>query len=577
MNLLSALLPGSSDLVLKTYSLDHTQGHMVVTVASTQRRAICPVCQSPTSRVHSHYQRTLKDLPLVQFSLTLLLEVCKFFCLNEDCNRCIFTERLPSVVAPWARRTERYSQHLQVMALELGGSAAARLSHLLGYGHSRNTFLTLLARMPLPKIVTPRILGVDDFAWRKGHQYGTILVDLETHQPIALLPDRKAETLAAWLREHPGVEILSRDRSKAYKSGMDIGAPDAIQVADRFHLLKNLQETLDDSFRGQAQVFKRVEKAQLKAVGVVLPIPEEVALSPFQERIEEKKAQKRALRLERYEQVHSLRNQGYKVKDIAHHLGMGERTVLTYLSHDSFPEWKQSSRKYSRHSMLVPYQTFLTEQWAQGHRVMRRLFEQIECQGYPGTYATLTRYIKSRVELFPSSAPCPESLRELPGRGPAPKGKAVSIHKPLNAGQAAWLVLQRPDTLDEEQEILLEQLIKQPELTEAIQLSQGFLKLVRERLPKKLDTWLEQAKNSTLKAFQRFAKGLNDDYDAVKAGVTLEVSNGQVEGQNNRLKMLKRQMFGRAGLALLEKRLILNSRPLQLQRSQEPFLALTKT
>ena len=170
MNLLSALLPGSSELVLKTYSLDRTQRQMVVTVTSTQRRAMCPVCQSPTSRIHSHYQRTLKDLPLVQFGLVILLEVCKFFCLNEDCYRCIFTERLPSVVAPWARRTQRYSQHLQAMSLELGGSAAARLSHLLGYGHSRNTFLTLLARMPLPELVTPRILGVDDFAWRKTHQ-----------------------------------------------------------------------------------------------------------------------------------------------------------------------------------------------------------------------------------------------------------------------------------------------------------------------------------------------------------------------------------------------------------------------
>ena len=540
MNLLSALLPGSSELVLKTYSLDRTKGQMVVTVASTQRRAMCPVCQSPTSRVHSHYQRTLKDLPLAQFGLVILLEVCKFFCLNEDCYRCIFTERLPSVVAPWARRTQRYSHHLQAMSLELGGSAAARLSQLLGYGHSRNAFLTLLARMPLPEIVTPRILGVDDFAWRKSHQYGTILVDLETHQLIVLLPDRKAETLAAWLIEHPGVEILSRDRSKAYKSGMDLGAPDAIQVADRFHLLKNLQETVEDSFRSQAQVFKRVEKAQLEAIGVALPVLDELALPTSPSPAEQKKAQKRALRLERYEQAHALRNQGYKVKDIAHHLGMGERTVETYLSHDSFPEWKSSSRKHSGRSMLAPYKPFLIEQWAQGHQVIRRLFEQIECHGYPGTYKTLTRYIKLHSEWFPYSVPSPDSLNDLPGRGPAPKGKPVSNHKSLNAGQAAWLLLQRPDTLDEKQEGLLEQLIQQPELTEAIQLSQEFLKLVRERLPEQLDIWLTQAKNSTVKAFQRFTKGLNDDYDAVKAGVTLKVSNGQVEGQNNRLKMLKR-------------------------------------
>jgi hypothetical protein len=155
MTLLSALLPGASErLVLKTSSLDRTNGQMVLTVASTQSVALCPVCQSPTSRVHSHYQRTLKDLPLAQFSLTILLEVAKFFCLNEDCYRRIFTERLPSVVAPWARRSQRYSHQLQAMGLALGGAAAARLSHQMGDGYSRNTLLRLLARMPLPDIVT---------------------------------------------------------------------------------------------------------------------------------------------------------------------------------------------------------------------------------------------------------------------------------------------------------------------------------------------------------------------------------------------------------------------------------------
>ena len=564
MNLLQTLLPGSSQLVLKSQSLNNESHEMVVTVSSTQTLALCPLCHSSTSQVHSHYQRTLKDLPLVEFGLTILLEVCKFFCLNEDCHRRIFTERLPSVVVPWGRRTERYSDSLQAMALSLGGSAAARLSDLLGYGHSRNTFLRSLARLPLPVMPTPRILGVDDFAWRKGHQYGTILVDLETHQPIALLPDRKAETLAAWLIEHPGVEILSRDRSKAYKSGMDLGAPDAIQVADRFHLVKNLEETLENSFKGQSLVLERIEQAQLRAAGVSFPeaseaIPEVIA-SPQQQR----KADKRAQRLGRYEQVHELRKQGYKLKDIAHHLGMGERTVFTYLSHPSFPEWQPSIRRGPQGSKLDPYKPYLLDQWLKGQQQSRRLFETIQQQGYAGSYQTVARYTRTLRERHPSPVPLPSSLNDLPGRGPAPAVKTKG-HRTLSASRAAWLVLQRPDTLSDEQQSLLDLLSQQPELTEAIQLSQGFLELVRKRLPERLDAWLEKAKNSAVKAFQSFSKGLSEDYDAVKAGVTLEISNGPVEGQNNRLKMLKRQMFGRAGLKLLEKRLILTSKQLRKQ------------
>ena len=161
----------------------------------------------------------------------------------------------------------------------------------------------------------------------KGHQYGTILVDLETNHPIALLPDRTAETLAAWLEEHPGIEILSRDRSKTYKRGMTQGAPDAVQVADRFHLLHNLEETLEKAFKGNVNALKQVEREQLQSDGVILPQSSEPQTSESQSLRQIKKAKKRAERLERYEQVHALRKQGYKIKDIAHHLGMGKRTV----------------------------------------------------------------------------------------------------------------------------------------------------------------------------------------------------------------------------------------------------------
>ena len=522
-----------------------------MSISSLQVLACCPLCHVPAHRIHSHYHRTLKDLPCVNFALTFVLQVCKFFCLNPECKRRIFTERLPQITAPWSRRTSRLAEHLRAIGLSLGGAAGARLSHALGFGHSRNTVLRVISALPLPAIITPNILGVDDFALRKGHRYGTILVDLERHQVIALLPDREAETLAHWLKEHPGVEILSRDRSKTYKRGMTEGAPDAAQVADRFHLLKNLEEVIEKIFKTETSAIKAVDIARLQA-NRILVIPElEVVEDPTS-----LKVQNRALRLEHYEQTHALRQQGYLIKDIAHHLGIGKRTVYTYLAAPSFPE-RQPHAQQGR-SRLDCHKPYIQQRWSEGHQQSKALYQEIQEQGYKGSYRTVTRYVRQLRPLEPS--PSRESLNDhdFSGRGPA-LPPTISPLPPLNARRAAWLVMRPEEKLNADEQNILMRLSEHPALSTAILLAQGFLNLVRDRLPENLDAWLEQAKSCIHKQFQSFANGLQEDYDAVKAGVTFEVSNGQVEGQNNRLKMLKRQMFGRAGLDLLSKRFILAS------------------
>ncbi len=441
------------------------------------------------------------------------------------------------------------AKHLIAIAVELGGKAGERLGHHLGYRIPDSTLLSLFAKVPLPAIQHPRVLGVDDFAFAKRQSYGTILVDLERQHPIALLKGRDASPLAQWLEQYRGIEVLSRDRSATYRSGMDQGAPQAMQVADRFHLLQNLAQVLEQALGNQVGILNAVDTAQRLSVvpdgAVVMVAP----ATPPQPDARQRAKQKRAQRLKTYQKVWQLYEKGWATGAIAEKVKLSTRTVQTYLKTTSFPE--RQGRSDRGRSLLNPYKPYLLEQYNQGRRQVKVLFWEIQKQGYSGSYMTVSRYIRQIAQAQGVK------LRQYPSRRLPPV--VDSPRPPLTPKRAAFLVLRRVETLQADEVQLLQRLTEQQELAPVIALAQEFAQTVRERRSEQFDAWLERAEQSDLPLFVRFAQSLHDDYNAVKAGVTFTTSNGQVEGQINRLKMLKRQMYGRAGVELLERRFLLAS------------------
>jgi transposase len=556
---LAHFLPKTIALHLDACDLDEAHAQLTLMISSTPAEVKCPACEVPARHIHSHYTRTLADLPWSGYRVTWRLRVRKFFCRNAICPRRIFTERLPGIATPWARRTLRLTAHLLAIGLALGGAAGVRLGRQLGLAGSRHTLLRMIRRTPYPAIVPPQVLSVDDFALRRRHTYGTLLLDLTRRRPLALLPDREAATVAQWLQAHPGVEVYVWDRAEAYAEAACTGAPAALQVADRSYLLQNLADTLTQVFTAHATQLAQL-KAQRTAESMSVHDPARLAAAPEQPSVPlaPQPSSRAAARLARQrrtrrwahdQQVWTCHRQGWTLDAIAERVGISRRTVQRYLQSSTFPA--RQPRHDRDRSLLDPYKPVLLAGWNCGCRNGAHLFRMITDQGFQVRYGIVALYVR---RLRRAQAPVPRQRRS---DQPLPLVTAAPS-RPLTPRRATWLVLRAPgQCMEEDQQLLARLTAQSPALGEAVALAQEFASLVRRRQPGSLDPWLARAAASTLPPFRRCAKGLREDYAAVRAGVTLPWSQGPIEGHINRLKMLKRQMCGRARLDLLAQRVLL--------------------
>ena len=526
---------------LRLAEITTTEESVTLHLFVTRRTARCPSCQHRSQRVHSRHDRTIADLPWGGTTGRLRLRVRRFLCQVASCPQRIFAEQVPQLVDRYGRRTHRLRDALQRIGIALGGAAGARLATSLGLPAGRTALLDLIRAAPPSPGEQPSAVGVDEFAWRRGRRFGTIIIDLARRRPLDLLPDRDADQVAAWLQQHPGSTTIARDRSGLYADAAARGAPAARQVVDRWHVLHNLGEALEQFLLHQRTVLR--DAGTLTDTTAEVPAssaPAELPALPWQERAEEAGRQRHAAQLARYDAIHQLHAAGADVAHIARTVGASRETVYRYLR---LPGPPARMRLPARRAAIDPYLPYLERRWAEGCRNGKRLWREIREQGFAHSYSGVARFVARLRRAERAGQPATAPRRAAP-RPPTPR-------------QVALLCLRRPEKRTPAQQVYLDRLQQADEaVASAYALVQDFAAMLRERRGERLDDWLAEAEGCPAPALRRFATGLRGDLDAVRAGLSEPWSNGPTEGFVHKLKLLKRQGYGRAGFDLLRQRML---------------------
>jgi transposase len=527
-----ALLPNPDLLILERIERETNRFRLTVRV---EQEPTCPRCGAVSRSRHSFYSRRLQDLPWQGMAVELRAIVGRFRCRNASCPRQIFCERLPQIAQAYGRQTARTAEIVRLIGYVAGGLPGQRLLVRLAIATSDDTVLRRVREQPSGAVApTPiRHLGVDDWAWHRGQAYGTILVDLDLHRVIDLLPERTTASFSEWLGRHPEIVTIARDRGGLYAEGAAHGAPQAQQVADRFHLLVNFSATMERVLeeRSQQLILPPLEKPaaqappeQVDALGQDRPPPPRVSQAQL----------RRQRRLARYQQVVALSHSGQSQKAISRALGIGRKTIRRWLRRGEFPERKPPHRAPAKVSEFAAY---LQQRWNEGCHNASRLYQELRQQGYRGKRGMVARLVAAWRKT--DRATSPKAAERL-----SPRHAAILVTRPAD------------QITDQQQQLLHRLALQSPAIIDLRKLALGFRAALTADDANQLRGWIDRAQHSEFGPLMRFADGLQRDISAVAAAVTTSWSSGQVEGQINRLKTIKRQMYGRAGFELLRARVL---------------------
>lgn len=523
---------------LRLCEIEIEEGQIGLLVEGTQGQANCPRCKQISEKVHSHYKRYPRDLAWAQQPVVLSIQTKRFYCLNQACPKRTFAESFSGYVEKYARRTNRVIEKQQRQGISTSARTAETLLASEQIKISDTTINRQIRSLPEPEVEKVEVLGVDDWAKRKGQRYGTLLVDQENKRVVDVLEDRTAETLETWLKSHPEIKIVTRDRSKTYAEGIRNGAPQAIQVADRWHLMKNVSEVVYKIFQQeQTGIEKRLKEKPVEEEA--LEVPKSAPAVIQKEMTQAKKRQK-----QRMEEALGLIGLGWTQKAAANQLNIHPKTVRRYLNSPA-----PRTRRLRANGKLDPYKPFLLQRWNEGCHNAAQLFREIQPQGYTGQVTLLMNYTRQlrlagglppRVRKGDSAILTPEKIRDLP-----------------SMRTLTWWVSRPIEKRREENEQMLRKAVgSEVKIQTTLGLARDFAQMIRGRQADSLSSWIDRAKESGNPLWLNFALSLEQDQAAVMAALTYSWSNGRTEGNVNRLKTLKRMMYGRAKDDLLRKRVI---------------------
>ncbi|ECF2367384.1 ISL3 family transposase [Salmonella enterica subsp. enterica serovar Mountpleasant] len=500
---------------------------------ATRKTAQCPECLKRSRSVHSCRRRRIQHLPCSGRTLWLIFAVRHWYCRNPSCSRKIFAESLAPFAGP-QQQSSALLQNLQhQLGLIAGGEAGRRAAVASGIQISPDTLLRRVVQAPEQTENRTRHVGIDEWAWHRGHRYGTLIVNLDTHRPLVLLPGREQRTLTAWFKKYPEIQVVSRDRGGIYSMAAREGAPQARQVADRWHLLKNIGDALERMMYRHMPLIRLVasELSPKKS-----PEPEPSVPAPTLRRPERLKQQTRNKRHQRWTEVMALHNKGCGFREISRITGLSRVTVSRWVQSGAFPE---ISTRPPKRGLLDPWRKWMEEQRESGNYNASQIWREMVMKGFTGS-ETIVRDAVARWR-----------------KGWLPP-VAATTRLPSASRASRWLM---PWRIIRDEENYASRFIglmceKEPQLKIAQQLALDFYRILKTKNKQQLSRWFSNVSKSGPVELQRVAAGMEADAAAIYEAITSRWSNGVVEGHVNRLKMLKRQMYGRAGFELLRRRVM---------------------